>query len=213
MVSLYACDLHVSICSMWDPSASWTRCKRTKSLSAVSSNMSSAISSATPELWPDWCDTHDLWGSPTGNNHRNSCPVNMVARTTHTRSALQIDSTEHGYETLWRMSWTTYAVCGCAPSCWTNVVFTCPAPWMNGVSSFGSCCRYPWFVQAPSTGIGSVNPCLLIAHITVHFAGWNNVSTAVWIFRGPNLVSWLFTNPSRWKWASSLNHRQSVVTG
>jgi hypothetical protein len=50
---------------------------------------------------------HDLWSNPIGNNSSDSCPVNMVARTTHTRSALQIDSTGHSYQThnLGRPRW------------------------------------------------------------------------------------------------------------
>jgi len=35
---------------------------------------------ATPEQSVCWCDTHNLWGSPKGNTHGYSCPVNMVAR-------------------------------------------------------------------------------------------------------------------------------------
>jgi hypothetical protein len=46
-----------------------------------------------------WCCTHDVWGRSKGSNHKDSCPVNMVARTTYNSSALKIDSTGHGYQT------------------------------------------------------------------------------------------------------------------
>lgn len=37
-----------------------------------------------------WCSMHDLWGSSKGNNNKDSCPENMVARTTHTQRTLEI---------------------------------------------------------------------------------------------------------------------------
>lgn len=52
-----------------------------------------------PESCAVWCGTHDLWSSPKGNNRRDSGPVNMVARTSHTRSTLEIGSTGHGCQT------------------------------------------------------------------------------------------------------------------
>jgi hypothetical protein len=54
---------------------------------------------ATPEHWAKWRSTHNLWGNPKGNNGRDSCPVNVVARTIHTRNAVEINSTGHGYQT------------------------------------------------------------------------------------------------------------------
>jgi hypothetical protein len=44
---------------------------------------------ATCEHCVGWCSTHDLWGSPKGNNCGDSCPVNMAARTTHIQNALE----------------------------------------------------------------------------------------------------------------------------
>jgi len=41
--------------------------------------------------------TQDIWGSSKGINHRESCLVNMVARTTHTWSTLETNSTGYGY--------------------------------------------------------------------------------------------------------------------
>jgi len=76
--------------------------------------------------------------------------------------------------------WTfkTFTLCGHAPSCWENVS-TCPAPWMTGMTSFCSCCRYCWFVIVPSTKIGIISPCLLTAKHMVHFAGWCDVSVTL----------------------------------
>jgi hypothetical protein len=53
----------------------------------------------TPQRCVGWFCTHSLWGSPRGNNHSDLCLVNMVARTTHTWSTLEIDSTGHCYQT------------------------------------------------------------------------------------------------------------------
>jgi hypothetical protein len=50
-------------------------------------------------VWLFFC-ANDIWGRAKGNYHRDSSPVNMVARTTHTGRALEIDSTEHSYRTL-----------------------------------------------------------------------------------------------------------------
>jgi len=36
---------------------------------------------------------------PKRNSRRDSCPVNIVAGTTHVRSPLEIESTGHGYQT------------------------------------------------------------------------------------------------------------------
>jgi len=46
---------------------------------------------ASPEQCVDWCSTHDLLGSLKGNNHKDSCLANMVARTTHSQIVLEID--------------------------------------------------------------------------------------------------------------------------
>jgi len=53
----------------------------------------------SPEHFEGWCGIHDLSSSLTGNNRTDSCPVNIAARTTHTQSALEIDSTGHVYQT------------------------------------------------------------------------------------------------------------------
>jgi len=42
---------------------------------------------------------HNLWCSLKGSSHKDSCQVNMVARTTHTLSTLEIDATGLGYQT------------------------------------------------------------------------------------------------------------------
>jgi len=88
---------------------SWTRCKETTDFSVVSPNMSLLplqhqlqFLLATHEQHAHWCSRHDLRRSLRGNTVRDSCPVNMVARTTHKRSALEIDSKEHGYRTYWQ---------------------------------------------------------------------------------------------------------------
>jgi len=79
-----------------------TCCKRTAKLSTASCNMSCDLWSihqqlqlplAAPEKCVGRCSTHDLWGSLKGNNHRDSCLVNMVARIIHTWSVLKIDLT------------------------------------------------------------------------------------------------------------------------
>jgi hypothetical protein len=51
----------------------------------------------------------------TENNPTDSCPVNMVARTTNTQSSLIIDSTRHTYLAHHAgRPRQTFAVCGCA---------------------------------------------------------------------------------------------------
>jgi len=54
---------------------------------------------ASPEQCAGWCNKRDLWGSPKGNNHRDSCLMNMVARATHTQNSLEIDSRGNSYQT------------------------------------------------------------------------------------------------------------------
>jgi hypothetical protein len=54
---------------------------------------------ATPEQCAGWCGTCDLWSSPKRNNCKDSCMLNIVARTTHTQSTLEIDLTGHRYQT------------------------------------------------------------------------------------------------------------------
>jgi hypothetical protein len=46
-----------------------------------------------------WCSAHGLWGSPKGNNHWDSRLVNMMPKTTHTQSALEINLTGHSCQT------------------------------------------------------------------------------------------------------------------
>jgi hypothetical protein len=93
-----------------------------------------------------------------------------------------------------RMSKMTFIVCGHAPSCWNSVVTTFLA---TGMATFCSFCRYCWLVMVPSTKIVLIGPCLMIVHYTVHFAGWSNISSTVWIFRGQESHVPLFTNPLR----------------
>jgi len=92
-----ACGLNVNTCSIWDPSTSWTRCRRTTSCQLCHTCRLWSLQQllpfplATYEQCASWCGTHDIWGNPERNNHRYSCPVNRVARTIHTRSALEMD--------------------------------------------------------------------------------------------------------------------------
>lgn len=108
-----------------------------------------------------------------------------------------------------RMSKMTFAVYALLLE--KNFMPLYPAPLMTGMASF---CRYRWLVMVSSTNIGPESPCLLIAHHTVDFAGWSDVSMTLCEFlEAQNIVFCLFTNPSRCKWASSLNHKQSKVVG
>jgi len=66
--------------------------------------------------------------------------------------------------------------------------------------------------MVPSTKIGPVSPCLLIPHDMVHFAGWSDISIILCGFSEVQILMFcLFAHSLRWKWASSLNHRQSKV--
>jgi len=109
-----------------------------------------------------------------------------------------------------RMSKMTFAVCGHAPSCWQTVASACRAPWMTEWL-FYSYCRYHWFVMIPCTKISPVKPLLAGVHHMMHPAGWSDISTTVWIFRGSETCVLLFLNPLVWKWTSSLNYRQSKM--
>jgi hypothetical protein len=119
MESLFTCGLHVNTCSVWVRSTSWSRCKRTTSCQLYhatchlwSPQQQLQFTLAISEQCAGCCRTHDLWGTPKGNTRRDSCPVNMVARTIHTRSALKIDSMGHSYQThyAWYRRWLLHPV-------------------------------------------------------------------------------------------------------
>jgi hypothetical protein len=135
--------------------------KRTTNLSTVSGNMSPVASSitasipfVTPEQCAGWCGADDLWSSPMGNNRCDSYSVKFVARTSRTRSAVEIDSIGHGLPNKsCRTSQMTSTVYRSTPSCFKNVVFTWPALGRPGMTSFCSCCRpftFPHPVVPPS---------------------------------------------------------------
>jgi hypothetical protein len=171
--SLCASGLHVNIC-LKKPSSDLTNSLQTNH--KVVNCVTQHGTCASPEQCAGSCGTYDLWGSPKGNKSKDSSPVNVTARSTHSRNGLEIDSVGYGS--------TTFAACGCAPSCWKSVS-TRLAPWMNRMTSFCSFCRCSWFVGVPSTKIGPISPCLLTAHHAVHFVGWSDLSTTGWTFREP----------------------------
>jgi len=149
-------------------------------MSPVISSVSASIS--TSERCAGWCGTQGLWVSPKGNNHKVSCPVNMVARPPTP-------------EALWKPIWqdmatehkTTFAVRGRAPSCCKNMS-TCRAPLMTRVASFFSCCRYLWFLMMPSTKMGPISPSLADCTPQAAFCKMEwHLHNSVWIFRGPEL--------------------------
>jgi hypothetical protein len=116
--------------------------------------------------------------SPQRNNCRDSYPVNMMARITHTRSDLEIDFIGHGYQTHFAGSPRRHLlyVGVYHPAEKKNVVSTRPVPWMTGITSFCSYCRYRWLVTVPSAQIGPESPVLadctapqLIGSIHRHF--------------------------------------------
>jgi len=72
-------------------------CKRSTILSIVSRSMV-LFSDYNPADCAGWCGIYHLWRSPEGNI-RNSFLVKMVPRALHAWKALEIDSTEHGYQT------------------------------------------------------------------------------------------------------------------
>jgi hypothetical protein len=145
---------------------------------------------------------HNVWSDPKLNNLKDLCPVNIMARTTHTESALEIDSTWHSYETC-------HAEC----SRWIHCMWACSIL-LEQCCIHISCClndqnelilqllQVSLVVTVPST-VDPISPCWL--HATLHFAGWSDNSMTWHGFsEAQNLTFWLFTNPSRREWAGNL---------
>jgi len=90
-----------------------------------------------------------------------------------------------------------------------KIVSTCHTPWMTRIPSFCSFCRHHQFVMVLSTKIGLLSPRLL-ADCTPH----GEFFRMEWCLHdcgfsvAQKLMFCFFISPRKWKWASSLKHRQ-----
>jgi len=116
-----AWDLNVNTCSVWDYFTSWTDCKHLQSCHQSilwCPQQQSQFALAISEQFVGWCVTHYLRSSPIGNICRESCPVNVVVRTTHNWNPLKINSKGHSYQSHHAgRRRIHFAVFGHPPSC------------------------------------------------------------------------------------------------
>jgi len=120
---------------------------------------------ANPYQGESWRGTHRLWGSPKANNCKESLRRTWWPRSSIPEAFWKFCRFDRTWlpNTSCRTSKMIFAVYKSSHYCWKNVS-TCYTK--TAMTSFCNFCRYRRFVMAPLIRIGSISPCLLIAHHT-----------------------------------------------
>jgi len=125
-----------------------------------------------PEQYVGWCGKHYLWGSPKWNNCMDSCPMNVVARITHTRSTLKVTKNIQD-NILYTLAWSILL-----EKCCPHALIP---EWLSRPHFAGAAGTTHLLLLPPNKYWP--NNCLLIAHHMVHFAGWSDVSATLGFHR------------------------------